>query len=184
MRVLSILSLAALSLAACSSAPADPVAECPQDMWLTLADYGDDALPALEGTDYATFHAANGARAGVSTTDSGLQYRVVQEGVDGGVSPAIDDPVTVHYHGYFPSGEVFDSSYERGETIDFAPGQVIGGWTEALMDMEVCEARTLYVPGDLAYGPTGRPGIPPNATLVFNVQMLGAEVPAGDAEGT
>ena len=181
-------ALSIFALAACSSsdggvadAPAEAVAECPAEKWLTLADYDGDTVPSFSG-DFVSFLVENGAREGVSTTDSGLQYKVVQEGVAGGLSPARTDPVIVHYHGYFPDGEVFDSSYERDETIDFEPGQVIGGWTEALMDMSVCEARTLYIPGDLAYGPQGRPGIPPNATLLFNVQILGVDAPVAAAE--
>jgi len=174
-------ALSALALVACSSsdtadAVADPVADCTPEKWLTLADYDGDAVPAFDG-NFVGFLEENGKREGVSTTESGLQYKVVQDGVPGGLSPARTDPVIVHYHGYFPDGEVFDSSYERDETIDFEPGQVIGGGTEALMDMKVCEARILYIPGDLAYGPQGRPGIPPNATLLFNVQMLGVEAP-------
>ena len=172
-------SAIALGLAACgeagTAAPVDAVAECPADQWLTLADYDGDDVPAF--SDDAGFLAENGARDGVTTTESGLQYKVVQEGVPGGISPARTDPVTVHYHGYFPDGRMFDSSYERGDTIAFQPGQVIPGWTEALMDMEVCEARILYIPGDLAYGQRGSRGIPPGATLLFNVQMLGVDAP-------
>jgi len=166
----------ALAIGACAEpAPAEAVLECPADQWLALADYEGDAIPAF-ADDYAGFLVENGTRGDVVTTESGLQYRTIQDGVDGGVSPERTDPVTVHYHGYFPNGEVFDSSYERGETIAFQPGQVIAGWTEALMDMEVCEARILYIPSDLAYG-QGRPGIPAGATLLFNVQMLGVDAP-------
>lgn len=146
---------------------------CPQERWLDLEDYADTGLPAE--TDAVAFLEANGERGDVTTTASGLQYRVVQEGLKDGATPAPNEPVTVHYHGYFPDGNVFDSSYQRGQTIDFAPNQVIAGWTEALTDMRVCEARTLYVPGELAYGSRGRPGIPPNAMLLFNVQMLGVD---------
>ena len=102
-----------------------------------------------------------------------------RQGLDDGASPEGSEMVTVHYHGYFPDGSVFDSSYERGETIEFPADGVIQGWIESLQDMKVCEARTLYIPGDLAYGPQGRPGIPADATLLFNVQLVGVEEPAG-----
>ena len=128
-------------------------------------------LPSqAEGYDW---HAENGKRDGVITTASGLQYKVVQAGLKDGASPVGGEKVTVHYHGYFPDGKIFDSSYNSGRPAKFPSNRVISGWIEALRDMKTCEARTLYIPGDLAYGPQGRPGIPPNATLLFNVQLIG-----------
>ena len=100
---------------------------------------------------------------------------MVQAGLDDGASPIGGEYVTVHYHGYFLDGNVFDSSYDRGETIDFPANGVIPGWVEALQDMKTCEARTLYIPGDLAYGKRGNRGIPPNATLLFNVQLIAVD---------
>ncbi len=149
------------------------IARCPDNKILASHKaYNALALP-ISGDDYAAWHAENGKRSDVTTTASGLQYKVVQDGLENGASPVGGEVVTVHYHGYFPDGNVFDSSYSRGETIDFPANAVIKGWVEALQDMKTCEARTLYIPGDLAYGPNGRPGIPPNATLLFNVQLIG-----------
>ncbi|MEP1230080.1 MAG: FKBP-type peptidyl-prolyl cis-trans isomerase [Litorimonas sp.] len=151
----------------------DLVTRCPDDKILASpVDYKPLVFAAPEG-DYEGWHAKNGERQDVITTESGLQYKVAQKGLDNGASPVGGEVVTVHYHGYFPDGKVFDSSYERGSTIDFPANAVIRGWVESLQDMTTCEARTLYIPGDLAYGPQGRPGIPPNATLLFNVQMIG-----------
>ena len=149
---------------------------CPGGKILTsTGPYNAIVLPSLE--DNAAWHAENGKRSDVTTTASGLQYKVVQAGLENGASPVGGEKVTVHYHGYFPDGKIFDSSYDRGQTIDFPANAVIAGWVEALQDMKTCEARTLYVPGDLAYGPQGRPrsGIPPNATLLFNVQLIGVK---------
>lgn len=148
----------------------DPKAKCAADKWLKLEDYGtDDAPEAME--DLAAWHTANGERNEVTTTASGLQYKVVKKGQDG-PSPVGSQNVTVNYHGTFPDGTVFDSSYNRGAPIDFPANGVISGWVEALKGMTACEARTLYIPGNLAYGPNGRGQIPKNATLVFNVQLL------------
>lgn len=180
-KTIALTGFSALALTACNAGTdsEDLVYNCPADqMFTSITPYGDDAeAPALQGTDYDAYHTANAERGDVTTTASGLQYKVVQEGLDNGASPEGGEMVTVHYHGYFPDGSVFDSSYDRGETIQFPANGVIQGWIESLQDMEVCEARTLYIPGDLAYGPQGRPGIPANATLLFNVQLTGVEEP-------
>ncbi|MFP4502978.1 MAG: FKBP-type peptidyl-prolyl cis-trans isomerase [Candidatus Hydrogenedentota bacterium] len=106
----------------------------------------------------------------ITETDSGLQYRVVEEGE--GATPEADDEVKVHYEGRFVDGEVFDSSYERGEPAVFNASRVISGWTEGLQLMKEGAKYRFWIPGDLAYGPSGRGGIPPNATLVFDVELL------------
>lgn len=139
-----------------------------------LAAYEDSMkdLPdaALESE---LWHKAMGEVDGVMTVPSGLQYRVIRPGVTNGAKPNPTDKVTVNYHGTFTDGKMFDSSYNRGTPSEFQANGVISGWVEALADMSACEARTLYIPGKLAYGPSGRgPSIPPNATLIFNVQML------------
>jgi FKBP-type peptidyl-prolyl cis-trans isomerase len=178
MKHLLLAGLASMALVACNgstdeeaSIDADgAVYDCPAEKILALGDYIDDAPTFTD--DYAVYHEANGKRDDVMTTASGLQYKIAQDGLKNGASPVGGQVVTVHYHGYFPDGSVFDSSYERNDTIDFPANRVISGWVESLQDMKVCEARTLYIPGDLAYGPQGRPGIPPNATLLFNVQLL------------
>ncbi|MDX9873985.1 MAG: FKBP-type peptidyl-prolyl cis-trans isomerase [Spongiibacteraceae bacterium] len=115
--------------------------------------------------------AANAAKEGVVTTDSGLQYRVIEQGE--GAVPTIDDMVQVHYRGTLVDGTEFDSSYQRGEPVSFPVAGVIPGWTEALQIMPVGSKWELVIPSDLAYGPGGTGGvIGPNAALVFEVELL------------
>jgi FKBP-type peptidyl-prolyl cis-trans isomerase FklB len=117
-----------------------------------------------------TFLAENAERDEVKTTDSGLQYEVLEEGT--GEKPSKTDTVKVHYTGELLSGEVFDSSRERGEPVTFALNQVIPGWTEGLQLMPEGSRYKLYIPSDLAYGPGGNRAIGPNETLVFDVELL------------
>lgn len=117
------------------------------------------------------FLAANGKKEGVVTTASGLQYKVLKQGT--GASPKATDVVKTHYHGTFINGKVFDSSVKRGEPATFGVSEVIPGWTEALQLMKVGDKWQLFVPSKLAYGPEGSQGvIPPDATLVFEVELL------------
>jgi FKBP-type peptidyl-prolyl cis-trans isomerase len=110
----------------------------------------------------------------MQTTDSGLQYFVLNEG--DGASPEPTDTVVVHYTGWTLEGKKFDSSYDHpgGKPATFRLNGVIKGWTEGVGMMMVGGKRRLYIPGDLAYGPGGNPGagIKPNATLVFDVELL------------
>jgi len=112
---------------------------------------------------------ANAEKEGVKVTDSGLQYKVIKEG--NGAVPTAESTVKVHYTGTFIDGEKFDSSVDRGEPAEFGVTQVIRGWTEALQMMKVGSKWELAIPSDLAYGP-GRPGIPPNSVLLFEVELL------------
>ncbi|MEK2646039.1 FKBP-type peptidyl-prolyl cis-trans isomerase [Bdellovibrio sp. BCCA] len=112
----------------------------------------------------------NKSAAGVKTTASGLQYIVEKEGT--GASPKKEDVVKVHYKGTLTNGEQFDSSYDRGQPAEFPVGGVIPGWTEALQLMKVGGKAKLFIPPELAYGPSGRPGIPPNSVLVFDVELI------------
>lgn len=116
------------------------------------------------------FLAKNADRDGIQTTESGLQYEVLEEGK--GDQPAKTDTVKVHYTGELLNGEVFDSSRERGEPVSFALNQVIPGWTEGLQLMNEGARYKLYIPSDLAYGPGGNRSIGPNETLVFDVELL------------
>ncbi len=107
------------------------------------------------------------------TTPSGLQYVVVQKGSDTG-TPASGAMVKAHYTGKLLDGKKFDSSYDRGEPISFPVGQgrVIKGWDEAFLSMQKGEKRILIIPSDLGYGVHGRGPIPPNATMVFDVELV------------
>lgn len=112
----------------------------------------------------------------VKTLPSGLQYKVLREGT--GPSPKSDDTVTTHYRGTLIDGTEFDSSYSRGEPSTFALNQVIKGWQEALQLMKVGSKWKVFVPSDLAYGEQGAGrAIGPNATLVFEIELLSIQKP-------
>lgn len=118
---------------------------------------------------------------GTITTESGLMYQVQREG--DGASPGPQDIVEVHYEGRLVNGEIFDSSYERGESIEFPLDRVIPGWTEGLQYMAVGGQNQLVLPPDIAYGDRSPgPGIPPNAVLIFQVELLGVTPVEGDTE--
>jgi FKBP-type peptidyl-prolyl cis-trans isomerase len=129
------------------------------------------------------FLADNATKEGVVTLESGLQYKVITEGA--GDKPSATDTVEVHYSGTLLDGTEFDSSYTRGATVSFPVNGVIPGWTEALQLMPTGSKWQLFIPSDLAYGPGGTGGGPigPNATLLFDVELIAIkEAPAAAAQ--
>lgn len=126
-------------------------------------------------TEGAAFLAANGKKEGVTTLESGVQYKVLKAGT--GVTPKATDSVTTHYKGTLLDGTVFDSSYERGQPATFPVGGVIAGWTEVLQKMKVGDKWEIYIPGDKAYGARGTPdgSIGPNAVLTFEIELIAVE---------
>ncbi len=121
------------------------------------------------------FLAENAKKPGVVTTASGLQYKVVKEG--SGAKPSAMDKVKVHYKGTLINGKEFDSSYKRGEPIEFPLSGVIRGWTEGVQLMSVGSTYEFYIPAELAYGDRSMgPDLPGGSTLIFQVELL--DIPA------
>jgi FKBP-type peptidyl-prolyl cis-trans isomerase FklB len=121
-----------------------------------------------------TFLSENKKRKEIKTTKSGLQYRVIKSG--SGSAPKAEDTVTTHYRGTLIDGTEFDSSYSRGQPATFKVNGVIKGWTEALQMMQPGAKWELYVPSTLAYGEHGVGNIiGPNATLIFEVELVSVE---------
>tara|TARA_Y100000991_G_scaffold182402_1_gene145566 strand:- start:255 stop:1064 length:810 start_codon:yes stop_codon:yes gene_type:complete len=115
----------------------------------------------------------NKSQKGVITTTSGLQYKVLTKG--SGKTPQANSKVSVHYNGRLIDGTEFDSSYKRKEPSQFKVNRVVKGWQEALKLMPVGSKWQVYIPSDLAYGEYGRPGIPPNSVLIFDMELLSFE---------
>jgi len=119
--------------------------------------------------------AENAKKDGVTTTASGLQYKVLSSG-SGDKHPVATDTVSTHYEGSLITGQVFDSSYKRGEPTAFPLNRVIAGWTEGIQLMKVGDTFEFYIPYNLGYGAQGAGNdIPPYATLVFKVELLGIQ---------
>ncbi|MDT0595156.1 FKBP-type peptidyl-prolyl cis-trans isomerase [Glaciecola petra] len=137
------------------------------------------AASATSKADGEAFLAANKDKEGVVTTESGLQYMVIQEG--NGASPAAADTVSVHYEGTLTDGTVFDSSIERGTPASFPLNRVISGWTEGLQLMQVGAKYRFFIPSELGYGSRAAGKIPAHSALIFDVELLEV-TPATPAE--
>jgi FKBP-type peptidyl-prolyl cis-trans isomerase FkpA len=167
-RAALVLATTAVLLAGCTpqSESADQAEPSPEpEVALSMAEQNL--------ADGIAFLAEVSEKDGVVQTNSGRMYEVLTEGE--GEKPNGMSTVTVHYEGTFPGGDVFDSSYARGQTISFPLNQVISGWTEGLQLMSPGSKYKFYIPMDLAYGPNGRSGIPPNQALVFVVELFSFE---------
>lgn len=175
-----------------------PLAMSPDEVMQTVQAFGRQlqqqqraAAQAAAAANEAQGHAylaENAKKDGVHVTDSGLQYRVLEEGT--GPSPKPTDMVRAHYSGRLLDGTEFDSSYKRGSPAIFAVQQVIEGWQEALPLMKEGAKWELTIPANLAYGEGGAGAhIPPNSTLIFEVELLevvappqrDSDIPAGEA---
>ena len=150
MRRVLIIAVAALALAACKP--------------------GREAAANLDAAQ--VFLAQNAKKPGVKALPSGVQYEVVKSGAATGPAPRPADLVKVHYEGKLITGEVFDSSYERGAPATMKLGQLIPAWVEALQQMKPGDEWMLYVPPEQGYGRDGAGPIPPNSALVFRIELI------------
>lgn len=150
-RRLAVAAAIALSVAACHKAPPK----------------------AADTSANAAFLAKNAKEPGVTTLPDGLQYKIVTSGPAGGEKPRAQDEVKVNYEGSLLSGDVFDSSFKRGEPATFPLDEVIPGWTEVMQLMKPGDEWLVWIPPQLGYGEEAKGPIPPNSVLKFRVQLLG-----------
>lgn len=151
--------------------------EASQSFLQTYFTAAQEKLSADKKSEGEKFLSENAKNPAVKTTPSGLQYIVLKDTV--GPKPGATDKVKVHYEGTLIDGTKFDSSYDRGEPIDFPLNQVVPGWTEGIQLMSVGSKYKFFIPYQLAYGEQGAGGvIPPFSTLIFTVELLGINPPA------
>jgi FKBP-type peptidyl-prolyl cis-trans isomerase FklB len=123
--------------------------------------------------DNEKYLAENKTKEGVVTTASGLQYKIIKSGPQGGKNPTASDTVVVHYTGTLTNGKKFDSSVDRGKPASFGVGQVIPGWTEVLKLMKPGDKWAVVIPSKLGYGERGAgASIGPNEILLFDVELI------------
>lgn len=137
---------------------------------------------AKDMPDGAAFLAKNAKEPGVITLPDGLQYKVVKSGPADGQSPKKGDEIKINYEGTLLTGEVFDSSFKRGVPDTMTLDRLVPGWMETLPKMHVGDEWFIYLPSKLGYGAEGQGPIPPDAVLVFRIQLLGV-LPAGGSRG-
>ena len=184
LKTILILSAAGLAVSACgggggSSAPVaaipapPPVSASPRDIQTKAAEDAFNKRLADALAEANTFLDNNRREANVTTTASGLQYRIDKSSSNpSGKGYEGDQEVTVNYEGRLADGTVFDSSFERGRPESFKPSELIDGWQEALNMMQPGDEWTLFIPPALGYGEDGKAGsVPANAVLVFKVEL-------------
>jgi FKBP-type peptidyl-prolyl cis-trans isomerase len=138
---------------------------------ITMFSIANATTPEENKAQGIAFLAENGKKPNIKTTASGLQYEILTPGT-GSKSPSASDNVTVHYKGTTLDGNEFDSSYSRGEPATFPLNRVIPGWTEGVQLMTEGAKYRFFIPSDLAYGAQGGGPIGPNATLIFDVELI------------
>lgn len=153
-------------------APHDPAKVGPKmsEYFQTRAQTNANAAAAENLAEEEAFFAELDQQDNIMVTDSGLRYEIIEEGSS--TRPGATDKVKVHYEGKLINGDMFDSSLRRGEPIEFGLNRVIKGWTEGLQLIGEGGKIKLYVPAELGYGSTARPGIPAGSTLIFDVELL------------
>jgi len=150
----------------------------PQDAQNTVKDFQQKAhteLAAKNKIEGDAFLAANKNAPGVVTLPDGLQYKIITDG--SGATPTPESIVTVNYRGTFLNGTEFDSSAKAGHPVQLQANRLIHGWAEALTQMKVGSKWQLFIPSALAYGEQGHPGIPPDAALIFELELLAVQNP-------
>jgi FKBP-type peptidyl-prolyl cis-trans isomerase FkpA len=164
-----LIAAAALTLAACATAP-EPMGPPTSEIRPPVGA----ASQASWNEGNAAYLVWNGARSGWTTTESGLQYRRISPANPEGRQPVATDTVRVHYRGTFIDGREFDSSWSRGEPTEFPLNRVIRGWTEGVALMREGERFEFVIPAALGYGErwVGGGDLPPNSTLLFTVELL------------
>lgn len=170
-RTLVTLALSALALAGCGKKGPDP------------------AVVQANGAEAAAFMTRTAKEPGVKALPGGVLYKVLVSGPTDGVSPRPGDEIKVHYEGKLPGGDVFDSSFERGQPavmqlIEATPSRngLIGGWVDGMTKMKPGDVWVLYIPPARGYGEDGGGPIPPNAALEFKIQLI-AVLPAAGGSG-
>jgi peptidylprolyl isomerase/FKBP-type peptidyl-prolyl cis-trans isomerase FklB len=163
-RTLILAAVASLALAGCAKKEADT------------------SLIQANAATATAFLEKTAKEPGVQRLPSGVLYKVVASGPSDGVSPRREDEVKVHYEGKLVSGDIFDSSFQRGAPAVMRLGGLIPAWIEALQKMKPGDEWILYVPPALGYGEQGAGPIPPNSVLIFRIQLIGV-LPAAGAMG-
>jgi hypothetical protein len=131
------------------------------------------ALPAVQPIPHDPFVITDSSR--IQTLEGGMQLYVVEEG--SGPVPEPNANVIIHYHGMLMDGSVFDSSYSRGQKADFSLTNLIRGWQIGLTSVKSGSKLILIIPPELAYGPSARPNIPANSTLIFDIELFSSYIP-------
>ena len=170
--VKDLLSLESLTRGMKEALDGKALAPAEKDAALKFLEAGRDILGDRNKADARAFLARNAGQSGVTSTPSGLQYKVVAAGDPKAASPGPTDIVTVQYEGRLLDGTPFDSSYSRGKPATFAVNQVIKGWQEALLLMKPGAKWQLFIPPELAYDNFSPAPIPPGSLLMFNVELI------------